>query len=77
MDRVVAQDYQVESRMTIDVTVRQNGGVTAQTWALNEATVEKSPRVGMLELVTEVDGRPLQRLDCDGVICATPTGSTA
>jgi len=28
-------------------------------------------------VVTEVDGRPLSRLDCDGVICATPTGSTA
>jgi NAD+ kinase len=77
VDRVVARDYQVESRMTIDVTVRLGGGVIAQTWALNEATVEKTPRVGMLELVTEVDGRPLQRLDCDGVICATPTGSTA
>lgn len=77
MDRVVARQYQVEGRMTIDVTVRQNGGVTAQTWALNEATVEKTPRIGMLELVTEVDGRPLSRLDCDGVICATPTGSTA
>jgi NAD+ kinase len=39
--------------------------------------VEKTPRIGMLEVVTEVDGRPLSRLDCDGVICATPTGSTA
>ena len=29
--------------MTIDVTVRQNGDVTAETWALNEATVEKTP----------------------------------
>jgi NAD+ kinase len=77
VDRVVARQYQVESRMTIDVTVRQNGSVAAETWALNEATVEKTPRVGMLELVTEVDGRPLSRLDCDGVICATPTGSTA
>jgi NAD+ kinase len=77
VDRVVAREYAVESRMTIDVTVRQNGGVVARTWALNEATVEKTPRVGMLELVTEVDGRPLSRLNCDGVICATPTGSTA
>jgi NAD+ kinase len=77
VDRVVTRDYEVEARMTIDVTVRQNGSVTAGTWALNEATVEKTPRIGMLELVTEVDGRPLSRLDCDGVICATPTGSTA
>ena len=59
VDRVVARQYQVERRMTIDVTVRQNGSVTADTWALNEATVEKTPRIGMLEVVTEVDGRPL------------------
>jgi NAD+ kinase len=77
VDRVVARRYQVEHRMTIDVIVRHNGTMMAATWALNEATVEKTPRVGMLEVVTEVDGRPLSRLDCDGVICATPTGSTA
>lgn len=77
VDRVVARRYQVEHRMTIDVIVRHNGSSMASTWALNEATVEKTPRVGMLEVVTEVDGRPLSRLDCDGVICATPTGSTA
>jgi NAD+ kinase len=77
VDRVVARQYEVEHRMTIDVTVRQNGSVTAETWALNEATVEKTPRIGMLEVVTEVDGRPLSTWDCDGVVCATPTGSTA
>ena len=63
--------------MTIDVTVRQNGSVTATTWALNEATVEKAARERMLDLVTEVDGRPLSRWGCDGVVFATPTGSTA
>jgi NAD+ kinase len=77
VDRVVARRYVVERRMTIDVTVRHDGVVTTENWALNEATVEKTPRVGMLELVTEVDGRPLSRWGCDGVVCATPTGSTA
>jgi NAD+ kinase len=77
VEQVTARQYVVEVRMTIDVTVRHNGDVAAATWALNEATVEKTPRIGMLEVVTEVDGRPLSRLDCDGVICATPTGSTA
>jgi NAD+ kinase len=77
VDRVIGRHYEVEHRMTIDVTVRQNGSVTAETWALNEATVEKTPRIGMLEVVTEVDGRPLSTWDCDGVVCATPTGSTA
>ncbi|MGE5285814.1 MAG: NAD kinase [Micromonosporaceae bacterium] len=74
---VVAQRYVVEERMTVDVLVRQNGAVTASTWALNEATVEKAARERMLEVVTEIDGRPLSRWSCDGVVCATPTGSTA
>src|ERR1700728_5224593 len=77
VDRVVARQYVVEERMTIDVTVRSNGSVVALTWALNEATVEKAARERMIEVVLEVDGRPLSRWGCDGVVCSTPTGSTA
>ena len=74
---VAAHQYSVEERMTIDVAVRINGGQLAATWALNEATVEKAARERMLDLVIEVDGRPLSRWGCDGVVFATPTGSTA
>jgi NAD+ kinase len=77
VDRVVEGKYQIEHRMTVDVTVRMNGDVTATTWALNEASVEKSARERMIEMVIEVDGRPLSRWGCDGVVFATPTGSTA
>src|SRR4029077_11417409 len=63
--------------MTVEVVVRTNGEPLAATWALNEATVEKAARERMLDLVTEVDGRPLSRWGCDGVVFATPTGSTA
>jgi NAD+ kinase len=77
VDRVVDRGYAVEPRMTIDVTVRHNGAVTAETWALNEAAVEKAARERMLDVVTEIDGRPLSRWGCDGVVFATPTGSTA
>jgi NAD+ kinase len=76
VDQVVEHSYSVEERMTIDVTVRHNGTATS-TWALNEASVEKVARERMIEVVTEVDGRPLSRWACDGVVCATPTGSTA
>ena len=77
VDRLVARQYVVEERMTIDVSVRSNGDQLASTWALNEATVEKAARERMLEVICEVDGRPLSRLGCDGVVCSTPTGSTA
>ncbi|GGQ16744.1 NAD kinase [Streptosporangium pseudovulgare] len=75
VDCVVRGRYDVEERMAVEVTARLNGRLLADTWALNEATVEKNDR--MLEVVAEVDGRPLSRWGCDGVICATPTGSTA
>jgi NAD+ kinase len=75
VDGVVARRYDVEERMCVEVRVRTNGDEPAVTWALNEATVEKQDR--MLEVVAEIDGRPLSRWGCDGVICATPTGSTA
>ncbi len=77
VDKVAARDYQVEERMTIDVVVRQNGNVTHTGWALNDASVEKASRERILEVVAEIDGRPLSRWGCDGVVCATPTGSTA
>jgi NAD+ kinase len=77
VDRAVARHYTVEERMTIDVTVRSNGSAVLAGWALNEATVEKAARERMVDVITEVDGRPLSRWGCDGVVCSTPTGSTA
>jgi len=77
VERIVARDYVVEERMTLDVTATYDGEVIARSWALNEVTVEKSARQRMLELILEIDGRPLSTWGCDGVVLSTPTGSTA
>lgn len=77
VDKVVACAYEVEERMTLDVAVHRDGELVSRGWALNEGSVEKAARERMLEVVVEVDGRPLSRWGCDGVVCATPTGSTA
>jgi NAD+ kinase len=74
---VAAKSYTVEERLTIDVVVVLDGEVADRGWALNEASVEKAARERMLEVVVEIDGRPLSRWGCDGVVFATPTGSTA
>ncbi len=74
---IVARRYTSEERLTIDVSVSREGELVTSTFALNEASVEKAARERMLEVVVEVDGRPLSRFGCDGVVCATPTGSTA
>ncbi|GIJ51964.1 NAD kinase 2 [Virgisporangium aliadipatigenens] len=74
---VVARNYTVDERFTLDVLMECDGQVTARSWALNEVSVEKSARERMLEVMVDVDGRPLSRYGCDGVVVATPTGSTA
>ncbi len=71
------REYQVEERLTLNVRVKVDTRVVYETWALNEATVEKASRERMLEVVIEVDGRPLSSFGCDGVVMSTPTGSTA
>jgi len=75
--RALARDYEVEERMTLNVRVKIDDEVIHETWALNEASVEKASRERSLEVVIEVDGRPLSTFGCDGVVMATPTGSTA
>jgi NAD+ kinase len=76
--RVIDRDYEVEERLALSVRVKDVAGhVVYETWALNEATVEKASRERMIEVVIEIDGRPLSSFGCDGMVVSTPTGSTA
>ncbi|MFJ6530920.1 NAD kinase [Microbacterium sp. NPDC091662] len=76
--RVIDRDYEVEERLALSVRVKDvDGAVVYETWALNEATVEKASRERMIEVVLEIDGRPLSSFGCDGMVISTPTGSTA
>ncbi len=78
VQRVIDRDYVVEERMALAVRVKNAAGdVVYETWALNEATVEKASRERMIEVVLEIDGRPLSSYGCDGMVISTPTGSTA
>jgi NAD+ kinase len=77
VDRLVERRYDVEERMTLDVAVQCVEKEAQYGWALNEVAVEKDARERMLEVVVEIDGRPLSRWAGDGVVFATPTGSTA
>ena len=77
LKHVVTRDYRVEDRMTLDVSVRSDGEVIGQGWAINEASLEKGTHLGVLGVVLEVDGRPVSSFGCDGVLVSTPTGSTA
>jgi NAD+ kinase len=77
--RIVDRSYTVEERSTIEVVLRDcaSGEVTWSSYAVNEVSIEKASRERVLEVLVEIDGRPLSRWACDGVLLATPTGSTA
>ena len=77
VDRIVAGDYLVEERLALQVRALRGGEQFFSSWALNEVTVEKASRERMIELTVEIDGRPLSTWGCDGLVMATPTGSTA
>jgi NAD+ kinase len=76
---VVDRSYTVEERFTIDVTLRDSKTFKSEwsSYAINEVSIEKAARERMLEVLVEVDGRPLSRWACDGMLVSTPTGSTA
>jgi NAD+ kinase len=75
--KILASDYEVEERLALDVTVIRAGETVLRDWALNDVSIEKAAREHMVNMVLEIDGRPLSRWGCDGIVCATPTGSTA
>jgi NAD+ kinase len=73
---IISKGYKTESRMVLNYTVQRNGTEISTGWALNEVTVERDGTT-MVELFVQIDDRPLSRWGCDGLICSTPTGSTA
>lgn len=77
VDKIAHRDWKVEERETLEIEAFVDGQSLWTNWALNEASVEKAARERMLEVTLEIDGRPLSTWGCDGVVMATPTGSTA
>ena len=73
---IIAKSYVVENRMILQFSVERGGASIGNGWALNEVTVERDGTT-MVELFVEIDSRPLSHWGCDGLICSTPTGSTA
>ncbi|CAN1535207.1 nadF NAD kinase [Mycobacteriaceae bacterium] len=77
LGHIVARDYRVEHRMTLDVVVSADGEVLYSGWALNEASLERAGHRGVLGVMVAIDGRPVSAFGCDGVLVSSPTGSTA
>jgi NAD+ kinase len=73
---VIARNFLTEERMVLAYSVEREEREISSGWALNEVTIERSETT-MVELFVQIDHRPLSRWGCDGLICSTPTGSTA
>ena len=75
-EAIINKDYVLDQRMLLSFAVKRDNAVVENGWSLNEVSIERKSTT-MLELFVQIDQRPLSRWDCDGIICATPTGSTA
>jgi NAD+ kinase len=77
LDQVVAGQYSIEERFRISATVVREDGSSETHACLNEVVVARGSRVRMIQVEVEVSGSHLATYVADGVVVATPTGSTA
>jgi NAD+ kinase len=77
LQRVLGGEGEMETRMMLCVTLLRNGSPVAQEQALNDAVISRGALARTVRLYTSVDGAMMTRYVADGLILATPTGSTA
>jgi NAD+ kinase len=77
LERLLAGEYDVAERMVLQVDVASTGTAQGRWWALNEAVLEKAQSGRVTRLDVRINGAFFTTYAADGVIVATPTGSTA
>jgi NAD+ kinase len=77
LERLITGDFEVDERMVLEITVGSHGSAAGRWWALNEAVLEKAPGGRVVRLAVAINGTTFTTYVADGVIAATPTGSTA
>ncbi len=77
LGQVLDGEYQEETRTLLKTKIVRQGNIVSRTVALNDVVLTKGARGSMIDLEVYVDGRFVYSLRADGLIVATPTGSTA
>ncbi len=77
LKEILAGKYQVEKRLALEVAVKRRGEIVADTLALNESVINKGALSRIITLHITVENFGQWHFRADGVIIATPTGSTA
>ncbi len=76
VSRIFDMDYSISERSTIDLSITR-GAEVKNAWALNDAVLTRGDNPHLIHLKAQVGGRLLNQYRADGIIVATPTGSTA
>jgi len=76
VDRLERGEFEVEDRLALQA-IGAVSSTEGYDWALNEFTIQRSGEAGLLTLEVVVDGKMLNTFWADGLVVATPTGSTA
>jgi NAD+ kinase len=77
LTRILAGEYTIEERMRLKVVIMREGREYFRHSVLNDVVINKGALARIIELKTTIDGRYLTHYRADGLIVATPTGSTA
>ncbi len=77
LTKILAEGFEVEERMTLEGEVVSGDEIVEEIWALNDVIVEKLSPGRLIKLSVAIEGEPFTSFGCDGLIVATPTGSTA
>lgn len=77
IERVNNKNWNVETRMCLKIQVKLHDKIIFETFALNDVSIEKTIRGHMFDLILAIDELPVSTFGADGIVCATPTGSTA
>ena len=77
VESLISENYLLSHRSLLDVEISGPGGTIPLECALNDVTVSRGERSQLVKLQASVDGAPLTEYHADGLIVATPTGSTA
>jgi NAD+ kinase len=77
MHRILDAKFIISERTALDLTIHNGKSKPVTGWALNDAVITRGANPHLISLKAKVGKRPLTHYRCDGLIVATPTGSTA
>ncbi|MBP1721465.1 MAG: inorganic polyphosphate kinase [Deltaproteobacteria bacterium] len=77
LEKIIAGDFETEQRLMLKATILRQGEIIGESTVLNDIVINKGVLARIIDMETYIDGTYLTTFKADGLILATPTGSTA